>query len=142
MAPAAAASPVFVDSSAWVALAHRRDQAHGRATALWAGIRGGRREVVTTGLVAAETHALLLGRIGADKATTALERLFARPNQRLIWCVEELAGAAVERWLKQYRDHEFSIADAVSFEVMRREGIREAFTFEADFRRAGFQILK
>lgn len=38
-------------------------------------------------------------------------------------------------------DKEWSLTDCVSFVVMRREKIREAFTCDRHFEQAGFQIL-
>ena len=38
-------------------------------------------------------------------------------------------------------DHRFSLCDAVSFEVMRRERIEHALTFDTHFTIAGYKTL-
>ena len=53
----------------------------------------------------------------------------------------DLVRAASERWLAVYRDQPFTLADAVSFELMRTEGIDRAFTFDNHFVVAGFSLL-
>jgi len=137
----ARASALFVDTSAWIALGHRRDQANARALKVWPAVHRGRRYLVTTGLVAAETHALLRRRVGSDAAVAFLDALFARPHGEVVWPDAELARAAAERWVRGYPDQDFTLTDAVSFEVMRQAGITEAFTFDRDFERAGFKVL-
>ncbi len=137
----AASPPLFVDTSAWVALIHRRDQHHSRALQLWPGIRDGQRELVTTGLVAGETHALLLRRRGAEAAATFVESLLTSRLGHVVWTDATITRNALERWLRGFDDQLFTLVDAVSFEVMRREGIREAFTFDKDFERAGFKTI-
>ena len=47
----------------------------------------------------------------------------------------------VDRWLRRYRDRTLSLTDAVSFEVMQHEGLREAFAFDEDFERVGFTVV-
>ena len=132
---------LFVDTSAWVALLHRRDQAHARAARLWPAIRAGRRELVTTDVVLAETHTLLLHRLGSEAALGFLDRLLFRRHQRIVWADADLALAATERWLRPRPAQPLTFTDAVSFETMRREGIREAFAFDQDFVQAGFELL-
>ena len=46
--------------------------------------------------------------------------------------------AAVDRWLTQYQDQNFSLTDAVSFTIMEELGIREALTLDGHFATAGF----
>ncbi len=43
-------------------------------------------------------------------------------------------------WLERLRER-FSLADAVSFEVMSRDGLEQAFAFDRHFRTAGFEML-
>ena len=135
------AEPLFVDTSAWVALTHRRDQAHARAAHIWPTVRASRRRLVTTNLVAAETYNLLARRIGVDAALAFLDRLLFQRHHSVIWTDAELTHAAVEGWLRPYRGQALSLTDAVSFEVMRREGIQEAFGFDQDFERVGFVLI-
>ena len=53
-----------------------------------------------------------------------------------------LVRDAVSAWLERFRDQRFSMTDAVSFEVMRRERLKTAFAFDQDFETAGFQRLR
>ncbi|MFQ5702424.1 MAG: type II toxin-antitoxin system VapC family toxin [Gemmatimonadales bacterium] len=133
--------PVFVDTSAWVALIYRRDQARKKAVSVWPSLRAGRRNLITTELVATETYNLLLYRIGNEAALAFMDKLLMRSHQRIVWTDADLAAVAVEAWLRRYRDQAFSFTDAVSFEVMEREAVREAFAFDTDFERAGFRLL-
>lgn len=141
MARPRGAAPLFVDTSAWVALLHRPDQTHRRAAELWPGIRSARRLLVTTNLVLAETHATLTRRIGPTAGLSFLDRMADHRFHRVVWADAELTFGATDRWLRQHADKRFSLTDAVSFEVMDREGIVEAFAFDRDFERAGFRLL-
>jgi predicted nucleic acid-binding protein len=42
--------------------------------------------------------------------------------------------------LRQYDDKDFSLTDALSFAVMDRLEISEAFTFDHHFRQYGFRV--
>lgn len=53
-----------------------------------------------------------------------------------------LVRAALSGWLERFADQRFSLTDAVSFEVMRRQRLTAAFAFDADFRTAGFEPLR
>ena len=56
------------------------------------------------------------------------------------WVTPEIHDAAVVALLAGSR-RSTSLVDFVSFEVMRRLGIRTAFTFDRDFGRAGFRTV-
>lgn len=142
MAYAAQTPPVFVDSSAWIAVIHRRDQAHRGAVRIWSTVRARRRPLVTTNLVVTEAYKLLNRRIGRGIALRFLDSVLFRRHRTLVWVDAELTQAATEHWLRRYADKRFDLTDAVSFEVMRREGITEAFAFDRDFERAGFALLR
>jgi len=58
----------------------------------------------------------------------------------VIWVDEPLHRAARGAFLAVgHRD--LSLVDCVSFEVMRREGLVRAFSFDAHFSAAGFELV-
>ena len=54
---------------------------------------------------------------------------------------DEILETSAEAILRQYSDQEFSYTDAVSFALMRRRRIREAFAFDHHFLTAGFILV-
>jgi len=93
---------------------------------------------VTTNLVVAETHTLLLRRVGRTTALTFLQTVGESPNV-VVRSSRELEAAAERDWLTRYDDQDFSFADAVSFAVMTERGIRDALALDHHFVVAGFQ---
>ena len=135
------AGRAFADTSGLLALAHRRDQYHGRAAVFARSfLRSGGR-FVSTPLVAAEVHGLLLYRLGADPARAALEALLADSAFDWVPVDTVLIGTAVGGWLQKYRDQALTLCDAVSFEVMRRARLENAFAFDRHFEVAGFRLI-
>jgi len=131
---------VFVDAAAWVAIVDRSDRHHEAAVALHQRLMKERRPFVTTNLVIAEAHSLILRYGGYRIAMSFLASV--RPALRLAKVfADEALEAEAESILARYADHDFSLADAVSFAVMRQRGIEEAFTFDSHFSVAGFVIL-
>jgi uncharacterized protein len=114
---------IFLDTSGWVAAAVRGQTHHARARAAYtAAVRQGGR-VLTTPMVLGESHALFMRLLGRDQAAAALAGVFADPTHVVHPVDDALLRAAVDRWIRPYRDHTFSLCDAVSFEIMRRENI-------------------
>ena len=64
----AAAGRLFVDSSGWIALVSARDRHHAEAHERFEAAAAQRRRLITTNLVLAETHRLLLFRAGPQAA--------------------------------------------------------------------------
>jgi predicted nucleic acid-binding protein len=131
---------VFVDAAAWVAIVDRADTRHQAAVACHERLLNERRPLVTSNLVIAEAHALILRYGGYRVAMSFLASV--RPSQRLVKVyADEALEVDAESILARYADQDFSLADAVSFAVMRQRGIEEAFTFDSHFSTAGFAIL-
>ena len=101
-----------------------------------------RRELVTTNLVVAESHAMIARRAGAAVGRRFLEDVESGTTSRVVWADDELTRDATARWIHSMHDKAFSLTDAVSFEVMRREGIRDAFSLDQDYVRAGYGLLE
>ncbi|MDO8665986.1 MAG: PIN domain-containing protein [Gemmatimonadales bacterium] len=136
---------VFVDSGFWCATALRgRTDAdrerHERAGAtLRQLIRSGTR-LVTTNLVLAETHQLLLIRDRRDTALAFL-RAFPAPGTDVVPSTAELEAEALADWIEKYDDQDFSLADAVSLALMKRRRIKRALAYDRHFAAAGFEML-
>jgi predicted nucleic acid-binding protein len=128
---------VFVDSSAWLALVSATDGQHAEADRLFGLALDERVPLVTSNLVVAEVHRLLLHRAGIRPATTFLERIEA--SDALTVEFATLAHHKRARaWLTRLADQVVSYTDAVSFAVIEAVPCRAVLTFDADFDRAGF----
>ena len=93
----------------------------------------------TTNVLLIESHALILSVLGRDRASQ-----FLRDMEESNTVVIRARAADEERAkqiLFQYTDKDFSFADAISFTVMERLGIRLAFTFDRDFAQYGLTAL-
>ncbi len=130
-------SGVFVDTSAWYALAATRDASHDRATRTLRAMTAARRRLVTSNHVASETYTLIRVRLGHQAAQTFLRGVGESAVTQRVFVPEEWERGA-EALLAQYADQDFSYVDATSFVLMRRLGLVEAFTFDHHFSVAGF----
>ena len=131
---------IFVDSSAWIALANGNDSHHKEAASAYPGILKNYKHLTTSNLVVAETYVVLLRELGHDVAIEFLERIKASPRIRKIWSNENIEMEA-ERILSKYCDQDFSYTDAVSFAIMNRCEINKSFSFDRHFVIAGFANL-
>jgi len=132
---------VFVDTSGWLAAASARADHHRDAATLYDDLVARRTPFVTTNLVVAEMHILIVREQGADAGCRLLDAVYADPAYTVITATRDLESAATDRWLRPYRDHRFSLTDAVSFEVMRTERIEEVLALDHHFEIAGYKLL-
>jgi predicted nucleic acid-binding protein len=131
----------FLDTSGWFAALSPKEAKHRAAHAAYrAWIEGGD-DLVTTNLVVAEMQILLMRFRGADEGLRFMDSLYKDPSHEVVFVDRALERTAVDHWLRRYRDHPLSLADAVSFEVMRSRGIRQALALDEHFELAGFDVL-
>jgi predicted nucleic acid-binding protein len=126
---------IFADTSALYALLDADDAAHGRARAFF---EADPLPLVTHNYVVVETASLVQRRLGPALVRALLEDLMPAVDMR--WVDEDLHRAALSAFLAAVR-RRTSLVDWVSFEIMRREGIDRAFTFDRDFAAQGFAIV-
>lgn len=133
---------LLLDTSAWFAALNAREQHHQRAERYYQDtLADGKLALVTTNLVVAEMHALITRGQGAAAGVRFLDRLAEDPLHEVAWVTREMERRAIDRWLRPFGDHRFSLTDAVSFEVMRERGVRTAFTLGHHFKVAGFEVV-
>ncbi len=133
---------VLIDTSALLALSRPRDQYHERAVRLAERhLTSGGRFVGTT-LILGELYSHLLYLRGAKDARVALAHLLDDPVHEWHEVSVDLVREALDGWLDRFGDQSFSLVDAVSFVVMRREKLSHAFAFDHHFETAGFRLLQ
>jgi len=132
---------VFVDTSGWLAAASSRVNRHHDVAAAYDDLVARRRRFVTTNLVVAEMHILIVREQGSAAGCRLLDAIHADPMYTVITSTRDLESTATDRWLRPYRDHRSSVTDAVSFVVMRNERIEEALALDHHFEVAGYRLL-
>lgn len=131
---------LFVDTSAWYVLALSSAPEHTKVAGALRHRLGRGARVVTTNLIVAETHALLLRRTGRKTALTFVREVRRAPNI-VVTSSPEDEESAVTDWLEGLDDQLFSLTDAVSFAVMADRGIHEALALDHHFAVAGFEVV-
>ncbi len=128
---------IFVDSSGWIAFFSRRDQHHAEADRLLRSAIVSNKRLITSDLILAEVHRLLLFRAGSSAAIAALQRIDSSGLVRIEFADDRIHRSAME-FLKKHIGHRITYADAVSFSIMDAAGCGKAITFDAHFRLAGY----
>jgi predicted nucleic acid-binding protein len=75
-----------------------------------------------------------------DQALAFAESLIAQPDVSVVWVDRDLHDRGM-RLLLTRRDKRYSLADAVSFVLMRERGVAQALTTDHHFEQAGFVRL-
>lgn len=128
--------PVFVDTSALLALLDRADPRHHAVRSAFLDLAD--RELVTHGYVVAETLAVARRRFGVDGVIALLDDLL--PVLAVLPVEPSLHASAHARYRASLPSGT-SFVDQVSFAVMAREAIDTAFVLDADFVAAGVDVI-
>lgn len=128
---------MLLDTSGLLCFLHKDELQHERAVELITTSR----TRLTHNYILAELVALALVR-GFSRSTVlsySLE-LINNSNVQTIWVDEPLHREAIDLLLAR-QDKTYSLCDAVSFVLMRRQGIIEALTTDKHFEQEGFTRL-
>jgi predicted nucleic acid-binding protein len=130
---------LFVDTSAWYALADGDDPNHRAAGEFLPQALRSYARLVTTNHVIGEMYTLLRTRLGYAAAQEFLHRVQQSARLDRVFVSAEQEQTAYQL-LTRYKDQDFSFVDGVSFVVMGAMGIEEAFAFDRHFTVAGFIV--
>jgi predicted nucleic acid-binding protein len=129
---------VFVDTSSLFVFLDADDGDHADVSAGFEELCASDAVLVTTNYVVVETLAVCQRRLGIEAARNLVENVV--PLMDIQWVTPEAHWEAVNALLAANR-RDLSFVDCVSFEVMRRLGIRRAFALDEHFRERGFEVV-
>ena len=127
---------VYVDTSAFLAVIDADDAQHRQAALIWKALIENDETLVCSNYILVETLALIQHRLGMNAVKQFQEDVY--PLLHIAWIGEPDHRAGVAAVLAASR-RRLSLVDCVSFEVMRRHGIRCVFCFDTHFKEQGFE---
>lgn len=130
---------VFVDTSAFIAMADADNVQHEEALRLWEALGASGEPLFATNYVLVETFSLLQRRLGIQAVREFQESVC--PLLSVQWIDEPMHRAGVTAVLAAGR-RQLSLVDCVSFEVMRRIGLNRVFCFDPHFEEQGFEAVR
>jgi len=131
---------LFVDTSAWLALNDKNDQYHQQAVERSLDIKKQRIELITSEYIVDESITIIRYRISHQAAVMFGDSLFNSNIVRIYDVTQERRPAAWELF-KKYGDKDLSFTDCTSFALMKGLAIKKAFTFDAHFKKMGFEMF-
>ena len=130
----------FVDTSAWAAVADKRDEAHEEASRCFYQLRDSGTLLLTSQFVFAESMILIRRRVSIDSAIDWGETIWASGQVQVVDAPLDIHKRA---WsiFKKYKDWELSYVDCLSFATMDKLRIKKVFAFDEDFANYGFTVV-
>ena len=129
---------VFVDTSALLAVLNADDKFHQEAKTAWVELVSSDTALFSSNYVLVELFALVQHRLGMEAVRVLSDDLL--PLVTVEWVDEVTHGAGVCA-LETASRRKLSLVDCVSFETMRRLGLKKVFTFDPHFSEQGFQCV-
>jgi uncharacterized protein len=130
---------LFVDTGAFIARAIVADDLHRTAVHIWNSLANAKVQLVSTEHVFDETMTLLARRVGYPYAAQWGE--LHLQSKAIDWMSSDrLDLSAALSLMKKYADQSISFTDCISFCIMRKHRVKEAFSFDRHFRFAGFSV--
>lgn len=131
---------LFVDTSAWAAIADSNDPNH-NAALLFKDQIATRYQLVVTNYIWDELYTLLLMNVGYRYTVTfkrQLDLLIDNGIIETIWVSTDLAARSWAIFERFNVDKRWSFTDCTSYAAMKRLGIQEVFAFDHHFEQMGF----
>ena len=131
---------VFVDTSAWLALINDSDADQKKAKAVRDKLLQGKKRFFVTDYIIVEIANSLCKVRWRSKAVELINSIRETDLIEVVEIDKELSEEAWNMYSTR-TDKEWSLTDCTSFVVMKKYGIRDAFTIDHHFEQAGFEVL-
>jgi len=126
---------VFIDTSALLAILDADDEHCKKAKGIWIRLISEEETIICSNYVLVETFALVQNRLGFEAVRTLQEDIL--PMIMVEWVNEATHKAGVTGVLTAMRK-KLSLVDCISFDIMRKLGIKKVFAFDPHFKEQGF----
>ena len=130
---------IFVDSGGFIGWLIDADQYREAAMSAWRHLRARKTPCVTTDAVIVELLDYLSRHWDGKRTADAGAAIMNIPFLRVIETGQRDVNQALAI-VARFHDQQFSFTDCLSFAVMRRMGVRRAFTFDRHFAVAGLEM--
>ena len=130
---------IFVDTGAFVARYVQRDQYHPMAVRSWQKFRHQQQRCSTSNFVLDETITLIARTAGYPFAAETARRILSSNWMTVLRPDEEDELQSLELFEK-FADQKVSFTDCISFVLMRKGQLTQAFSYDRHFSLAGFQL--
>ncbi len=130
---------IYIDTGAFLGRYLVRDQHHDQACAGWRLLAERRERCATSNFVLDETFTLLGRRASYEFAAERSRNLLKSTTLQILRpeADDELAAVA---FFEKFADQKVSFTDCISFALMQKSGLKEVFSFDQHFERAGFVL--
>lgn len=129
---------VFVDTSAFLSILDADDDHHEKARKTWIELVSSGANLVSTNYALVEAFALVQNRLGTKAVAAFVDDIL--PIVNIEWIDEDIHKIAVAA-LRTVSRRGPSFVDCVSFETMRKNGLKTAFTFDSHFLEQDFKCI-
>lgn len=131
---------VFADTSYWFSLAVRADANHDRTLALTRRLQTEGVLLYLSVLIAAETHRLILHKLGIEAGRRFIDQLFLQVGRGFVIVLSATWETTIEarQILVKYGDQDITLTDATSAILMRKNRIETAVGHDRHFEMMGF----
>ena len=131
--------PIFVDTSALIAIGNARDQFHQQAARLLREYVLAKRRFVTTNAVLFE----LTNAFSAVLYKPLAIRLFDLPDESKTWTVVIVDRLLLDKGMEKFKrmqNKDWGLVDCISMIIAQESGMTEIFTNDHHFEQAGLTI--
>lgn len=132
---------LFIDTGAFIAKYHSRDNYHQKTLDMWNKIQQYRLRCFTSNFILDETITLLGRRLNYHFAAERAKIFYMSKAFTILRPTLEEEVAAL-RFFEKYIDQKISFTDCISFVLMKKYKISQVFSFDKHFQHAGFTIFE